>query len=71
MAERRGVMDQRVAVVTVVALVAVMVWFDWRCLQDIARARGVRYLPREAWALLCVLSFPVGAVLYYRYGKVR
>jgi hypothetical protein len=66
-----GGMDQQVAVVTVVALLAVVVWFDWLCLRDIATAREVRTLPKQAWAILVVISFPIGPLLYYTYGKVR
>ena len=56
---------------TILVLVAVMVWFDWYCLADIAKARYVRHLTRQAWALLVVITFPIGGVLYLTYGKVR
>ena len=64
-------MNQQVTVATVVALLAVVVWFDWRCLQDIAAAREVRTLPKQAWAILVVIAFPIGPMLYYAYGKAR
>ena len=56
---------------TILVLLAVVVWFDWICLADIAKARRVNYLTRQAWALLVVITFPIGGVLYLRYGKVR
>ena len=48
--------------VAVLALIAVVVWFDARCLADLARTRDedLRYLNRAAWALVIVASFPVG-----------
>jgi hypothetical protein len=63
--------DPQVAVLTVVALLAVVVWFDWRCLQDIAAAREVRVLPKQAWAIVVVVSFPIGPLLYWTYGRAR
>jgi hypothetical protein len=60
-----------VVLVTVVALMSVVVWFDRRCLADLARTsdRDLRYLNRNTWALVIVLSFPVGPMLYLRYAK--
>ncbi len=61
-----------VALVTAAALLSVVVWFDARCLADLARTRDdqLRYLTRTGWALLIVVTFPLGPVLYLRYGKV-
>jgi hypothetical protein len=56
---------------TILVLVAAMIWFDWYCLADIAKARYVRYFTRQAWALLVVITFPIGGMLYLTYGKVR
>ena len=58
-------------IATILVVLAVVVWFDWICLADIARARHVNYLTRQAWALLVVITFPIGGVLYLTYGKVR
>jgi hypothetical protein len=60
-----------VILVTVVALLAVVAWFDARCLADLARTRDreLRYFNRNAWALIIVLSFPVGPMLYVLYAK--
>ncbi len=60
-----------VVLVTVVALMSVVVWFNRRCLADLARTsdRDLRYLNRNTWALVIVLSFPVGPMLYLRYAK--
>ncbi len=60
-----------VVLITVVALMSMVVWFDSRCLTDLARTsdRDLRYFNRNTWALVIVLSFPVGPLLYLLYGK--
>jgi hypothetical protein len=40
------------------------------CLFDLSRSE-VRYLPKWAWAVLCVVSIPFGGVLYLLVGKVH
>ncbi len=60
-----------VAVLTALVILAVVVWFDARCLADLRRTgdRELRYFSRDTWALIIVVSFPVGPVLYLTYGK--
>lgn len=60
-----------VALLTVVAVVSVVVWFDRRCLADLAETddRDLRYFNRNTWALIIVLSFPVGPMLFLLYAK--
>jgi hypothetical protein len=60
-----------IALITAVVLLSVVVWFDRRCLADLAQTsdRDLRYFNRNTWALLIVLSFPVGPVLYLMYAK--
>ena len=41
------------------------------CLVDVARAREVRYLPKWAWALICLVSVPIGGIVYLSLGRVR
>ena len=48
-------------------LVLVVVWVGW-CWWDIAH-RPVRHLPRWAWALICLMSVPVGGILYLVFGR--
>jgi hypothetical protein len=38
-------------------------------LVDLARAPAVRYLPKWAWALICVLSMPFGPLAYLTLGR--
>jgi hypothetical protein len=65
-------MDNAMVVLgTVAAIVAVVVWFDSRLLADLAETpdQDLRYFNRNSWALIIVLSFPVGPMLYLRYAK--
>lgn len=38
------------------------------CLVDIRRST-VRYVPRWVWVLLCVLSIPLGGIIYLLFGR--
>jgi hypothetical protein len=48
----------------------VVAW-DGFCLYDLARANPatVRYLPRWAWAIICLISCPWGGLLYVIVGR--
>jgi len=41
------------------------------CLADLARAGEVRYLPKWGWALACLLSVPLGGIMYLSIGRCR
>jgi ABC-type phosphate/phosphonate transport system permease subunit len=60
-----------VILATVLAIVAAIAWFDSRLLADLARTseRQLRYFNRNAWALIIILSFPIGPMLYLLYAK--
>lgn len=64
-------MVDRVSLITILVVLAVIVWFDWLCLSDLARTRYVRYLTRQQWALVILAIFPIGGVLYLTYGRAR
>lgn len=49
------------------ALVAVI--FVAGCLIDIVRRPKVRYMPKWAWALVCVGSIPLGGLVYLLVGR--
>jgi hypothetical protein len=38
------------------------------CVVDVVR-HEVRYLPKWAWALVCVLSIPFGGIVYLLVGR--
>jgi hypothetical protein len=43
-------------------------WDGW-CLYDLARADQVRYLPKWEWAVICLMSCPLGGLLYVIVGR--
>jgi hypothetical protein len=58
-------------VVVIIVVIGMVAWFDARCLVDLAETsdRDLRYFNRKIWALVIVLSFPLGPMLYLLYAK--
>ena len=52
-----------------IPLVLVAVIFVAGCLIDLARRPRVRYMPKWAWALVCVSSIPLGGLIYLLVGR--
>ena len=46
------------------------VGFDAFCVTDIVRAAQVRYLPKWAWALICLIQTPFGGIMYLSIGHI-
>jgi uncharacterized membrane protein HdeD (DUF308 family) len=51
-------------------LLVAVVFVVW-VVVDIVRSPSVRYLPKWAWALLSVISIPVGGIVYLLVGRER
>jgi Phospholipase_D-nuclease N-terminal len=49
---------------------ALAIGFDAFCLADIARAERVRYLPKWAWVLICLIQTPGGGIIYLSVGHI-
>jgi hypothetical protein len=49
---------------------AAAIGFDAFCLADIAQAAQVRYLPKWAWALICLIQTPGGGIAYLSIGHI-
>lgn len=49
----------------------VLVGFVIFCWVDIVRAEKVKHLPKWVWAIICVISVPLGGILYLVFGKSR
>ena len=45
------------------AVVLVVAW-EVFCLHNLARADRVRYLPKWAWVIVCLISIPWGGLVY-------
>lgn len=54
----------------VAPLIALAVAFLAYCLYDLGRSE-VRYLPKWAWALICLVSIPVGGIIYLALGRAH
>ncbi len=67
--ERRTPMSSVVA--ALIPIVVVAVGFEVFCLVDVVRADEVRYLPRWAWAAICLISIPLGGIAYLIVGRSR
>ena len=61
-------MNESVPWAAVAPVVLLALAFVAYCLYDLSRSQ-VRYLPRWAWALVCLLSIPVGGIVYLLIGK--
>jgi hypothetical protein len=53
------------ALVPVVVLALAFVGY---CLFDLSRS-DVRYLPKWAWTIVCIVSIPVGGIIYLLVGR--
>ncbi|MGN6482810.1 MAG: PLDc N-terminal domain-containing protein [Thermomicrobiales bacterium] len=54
------------ALLPVFVLLAGFVIFCW---WDIARQDSVNYLPKWLWAIICVISVPLGGIIYLLVGR--
>ncbi len=50
-------------------VVVLAVGFVAYCLNDLRTAR-VRWLPKWLWAIICVISIPVGGLIYLTIGRL-
>ncbi len=53
------------------AVTVIAVCFEAFCQFDLYRAKQVRYLPKWAWAVVCLISVPLGGIIYLSIAKVR
>ena len=50
-------------------VVLVLLGFVGFCLFDLKRTDRVRWLPKWGWAIVCVISIPLGGLLYLALAK--
>jgi predicted ABC-type exoprotein transport system permease subunit len=58
--------DLALALVPVIVLGVAFIAY---CLVDLVRAETVRHLPKWAWAVVIVVSIPLGGVAYLLVGR--
>jgi hypothetical protein len=54
-----------------IPIVLVAVGFVIFCLVDVWRTEEVRYLPRWLWTVVCLISVPLGGIVYLVFGRGR
>jgi hypothetical protein len=60
-----------VALIAIVAVIMLAVQFVRFCLDDLHLATEVRMFTPQAWALLIIMTVPIGGMLYLTYGRGR
>jgi hypothetical protein len=60
-----------IPVAALVPLILVAVGFVVFCIVDVWRAESVRYLPRWVWMTICLISIPIGGIVYLVVGRER
>jgi hypothetical protein len=61
----------RIMPAALIPVAVVEVAFVIFCLVDLVRAPEVRYLPRWAWAIICLVCNPFGGLAYLIFGRNR
>lgn len=59
-----------VPLAAIVPIAIISVAFVGYCLFDLSRST-VRYLPKWAWAVICLVSVPVGGIVYLLVGRAQ
>ena len=49
-------------------ILVILLAFEVYCLWDVSRSH-VRYLPKWAWVLICLVSIPFGGIVYLIVGR--
>ena len=58
------------AALVLLSALALVVGWEVFCLADLVRGRPVRFLPKWAWAVACLIQIPLGGVVYLLLGRV-
>lgn len=54
----------------IIPVAVIALGFVAYCLVDLARSQ-VRYLPKWLWAVICLVSVPLGGIIYLLVGKAH
>lgn len=65
----RTEVDPTAIAILSIPLVTFAAGFVAFCWWDILRRRAVRFLPKWAWAMVCLVSVPLGGILYLAFGR--
>jgi hypothetical protein len=61
----------RTPLVAAIPIVVIAFGFAIFCLVDLFRRPSVKHLPRWLWAIICVISIPLGGIIYLIFGRVE
>ncbi|WP_078965243.1 PLDc N-terminal domain-containing protein [Streptomyces aureocirculatus] len=50
-------------------LIVLAVAFLVYCLVDLGKSKSTRHLPKWLWAVVCLISVPMGGILYLAIGR--
>lgn len=54
-------------IIPIVLIVIIYICFCW---YDIFKSARTKYLSKWIWALICILSMPLGGILYFFMGRI-
>ncbi len=63
-------MEKNSLLTALVPVVIILVGFAVYCVVDVLRAERTKHLPKWAWLVICLISVPLGGVLYLLLGRV-
>lgn len=53
----------------VIPLILLVCFYLGTCFYSIFKNEHVKHLPRWVWALICIISIPLGGILYFIIGR--
>ncbi|HUR49215.1 MAG TPA: PLDc N-terminal domain-containing protein [Acidimicrobiales bacterium] len=53
----------------IVPIVVVALGFATYCIVDVIRAPSVKHLPKWGWIVACLVSIPLGGIVYLTIGR--
>jgi predicted ABC-type exoprotein transport system permease subunit len=62
--------DKNSLIAALVPVIVIFVGFAVYCVVDVLRAERTKHLPKWAWLVICLVSIPMGGVLYLLLGRV-
>jgi hypothetical protein len=62
--------EPTIPLAAIVPLAVLAIGFVVYCLVDLAKSE-VRYLPKWAWAVICLVSVPLGGIVYLVVGRAQ
>ena len=55
----------------IIPLVMLIVIYFGVCFYSLLKSAKVKHLPKWGWALICIISIPLGGIVYFTLGMDR